>query len=134
MEGHEHKVQRKLIGPAFTPQSMKELMPIFSSKAEELCNFWDNELSSKEASEQGSNKEDLTVDVTTGLGRAMFDAMGLGGFDYDFNSLGDNTRPDHQPYRRMFNVVDQGISPRDVVDLFLPFCRKFYVSFPHTIN
>lgn len=128
MEGHEHKVQRKLIGPAFTAQSMKELASIFYSKADELCDFWDSERQTCQDSEKRADREGFTVDVTAGLGRAIFDAMGLGGFDYDFNSLRDPARPDHQPYRKMFRVVDQGISPRDIVDLYLPFLRKFLVS------
>lgn len=128
MEGHEHKVQRKLIGPAFTAQSMKDLAAVFYLKAEELCDVWDNEASTRADSEKQVGSDSFTADVTVGLGRAIFDAMGLGGFDYDFKSLRDEKRLDHQPYRTMFRVVDQGISSRDIVDLYLPFLRKVWVS------
>lgn len=130
MEGHEHKVQRKLIAPAFTAQSIRELAPIFYSKAEELCDLWASEEATPADSDKQTGPDRFTVDVTVGLGRAVFDAMGLGGFDYDFNSLKDASRPDHQPYRKMFRIVDQGISPRDIVDLYLPFLRKLWVSRP----
>ena len=35
-EGEEHRRQRKIISPAFSPQSLRALQPIFFSKGEEL--------------------------------------------------------------------------------------------------
>lgn len=120
MEGQEHKAQRKALSPAFSSTSVRELAPFLHSKAEELCNTWE-----KEISQQASTAE---IDVSSGVSRAAFDVMGLGGFDFAFDSLKDDSRPDHQPYRQMFRILDLGVDPRDILDLYLPLLRNIWVS------
>jgi cytochrome P450 len=128
MEGHEHKVQRKALSPAFSSTSVKELAPILHSKAEELCDVWEKEISQPISTEMESKEQAPALDTASGISRAMFDVMGLGGFDFAFDSLKDDSRPDHQPYRQMFRSLDQGVDPRDILDLYLPFLRTLWVS------
>lgn len=125
MEGREHKAQRRILGPAFSGHAIKELTPTFYSKAEELCDLWDSTLSHPDS--PGDEKRPQ-IDVVPGLGRAVFDAIGLAGFDYAFDSLADDTRFDYQAYRQMFGVVDQGVDFRDIIDLYMPILRTIWVS------
>ncbi|KAJ2913029.1 hypothetical protein MD484_g7385, partial [Candolleomyces efflorescens] len=128
MEGHEHKVQRKALSPAFSSTSVKELAPILHSKAEELCDVWEKEIYQSASTEMESKEQTPALDTASGISRAMFDVMGLGGFDFAFDSLKDDSRPDHQPYRQMFRSLDQGVDLRDILDLYLPFLRILWPS------
>ena len=127
MEGHEHKIQRKLIAPAFSSQSIKHLTSIFISKAEEACNIWEKDLKAQ----QTAGSAAPVVDVTQLLSRAAFDAIGLGGFGYAFDSVKDEASPDRQPFNSIFRIADQGIDLRDTLDLYVPILRKLWVrDFP----
>ncbi|RXW18446.1 hypothetical protein EST38_g7415 [Candolleomyces aberdarensis] len=128
MEGHEHKVQRKALSPAFSSTSVRELAPVLHSKAEELCDVWEKELSQLGSPDMETKEQAPALDTASGISRAVFDVMGLGGFDFAFDSLKDDSRPDHQPYRQMFRALDQGVDPRDILDLYLPFLRNLWPS------
>ncbi|KAF6766438.1 cytochrome P450 [Ephemerocybe angulata] len=128
MEGTEHKAQRKILGPAFSAQNTKELTPIFQAKAEELCDQWDSVVSQTDSSGDLAAQQSPVIDVSSSLGKAVFDAQGLAGFDYAFDSLQDDSKPDYQAYRELFRVVDQGVAPRDIIDLYAPILRKIWPS------
>lgn len=118
-EGHEHRVQRKLIAPAFSSQVVKSLSPIFLDKAQQLCDVLDSHIS--------EDDESATVNAAHWLSRTAFDIIGLSGFDYTFNSLEDESEPIHMAFRRMFQTTDKGFTPRAILDLYFPSLNKLWV-------
>jgi hypothetical protein len=139
MEGAEHKMQRRLIGPAFTNQAVKAMAAVFFQKAEELRDCWDTIIA--EAPISAAQSKDMTdakfttpaqdgavIDVSHWISRATFDAIGLAGFDYNFHSLKDETEEVYLAYRKMFNVADKGPGFKGLVQLYLPIVEKLFVS------
>lgn len=161
MEGPEHKVQvclflrlfdpsfmiilqRRLLGPAFTLQSVKAMTPIFFLKAEELLHRWDNMIDEPFVNPEISPSDpppayapfatpsekfkSTTIDVARWLARASFDVVGLAGFGYHFNALECENVPAYVAFRRMLDVADKGPRMRGLFELFFPIFRKIWVS------
>jgi hypothetical protein len=140
--------QRKLIGPAFTTQSVKAMTPIFFQKAEELRDRWDSLVSqpspspsslshatisvipnSPAATQSELNSESInTIDISHWISRATFDVIGLAGFDYHFHSLHDESEEVYLAYRRMFNVADKGPGLKGLLQLYFPIIETLWVS------
>lgn len=138
MEGKEHAQQRKIVHSAFTPQSVKNMTPIFFQKAEELQERWKNMLyeaqSANPSSDANSDKQlsspvaETVIDVAHWISRAAFDVIGLAGFNYDFHSIQDESEPVYSAYRRMFNIADKGLGLRQIMELYFPILRTIWVS------
>ncbi|PPQ98909.1 hypothetical protein CVT24_003540 [Panaeolus cyanescens] len=122
MEGDEHKAQRKIVLTAFKKESISAMMPTFLNKAEELAARWKEELHKTE------DKASNTVDIAHWVSRATFDVMGMVGFEYDFHALEDESEEVYSAYRRMFSIVDKGMGLWDVLELYLPWLRKIFVT------
>ncbi|KAF9107238.1 hypothetical protein BGX29_006924 [Mortierella sp. GBA35] len=73
VEGDVHRKQRKMIGPAFSHQNIKEMVPVMAVPAEYLA--------------EGKS---LELNVIHELGSCTLDIIGLAGFGFDFQGL---TRP-----------------------------------------
>ncbi|KIM84675.1 hypothetical protein PILCRDRAFT_818273 [Piloderma croceum F 1598] len=115
MEGNDHKVLRKLIGPAFTAQAVRATIPICFQKAEELRDRLDALLS----------EDTSKIDITHWISRATFDVIGLAGFDYNFHALQDESEEVYLAYRRLFDVADQGpVGMRGLLQMYSPFIEK----------
>lgn len=117
-EGHEHRIQRKLIAPAFSSQFVKTLSPIFLDKAEQLCDVLESHIA--------EDDDSATINTPYWLSRATFDIIGLTGFDYTFNSLEDESEPMHQAFRRMFQTTDKGFTPRAILEIYFPILNKIW--------
>lgn len=133
MEGPEHKLQRKIIGPAFTSLSIRNMTPVFVQKAQELCERWDSilsdELSAPTLDTEVSNQpSEGVIDVAHWLSRASFDVIGLAGFNYHFHALEDESEEIYLAYRRMFRISDKGLRLRGLLDLYIPQLRRVWVS------
>ncbi|KAG5646086.1 hypothetical protein DXG03_004509 [Asterophora parasitica] len=115
MEGHDHKFQRRLMGPAFNNQSVRKLAPIFLQKAQQMCSKWD-----KLASEPSASG---TIEVARWISRAVFDVIGLAGFDYNFDSLEDESEEVYKAYRGMFDAADNTPRVKGILGLYFPFIR-----------
>jgi len=133
MEGSEHKLQRKIIGPAFTSLSIRNMTPVFVQKAQELCERWDSilsdELSATTLDTKVSNQlSEGVIDVAHWFSRASFDVIGLAGFNYHFHALEDESEEIYLAYRRMFKMSDKGLGFRGLLDLYLPQLRRIWVG------
>ncbi|KAF5392632.1 hypothetical protein D9757_002131 [Collybiopsis confluens] len=106
-EGPEHTFQRKIIGPAFTLQSIKAITPIFLRTADNLRDRWDEILA------EGQE----TVDVCHWLSRATFDAFGQACLDYDFKAIQEETEELYLAFRRMFDLADE----KGILRILVPF-------------
>ncbi|KAG9024618.1 hypothetical protein FRB95_011268 [Tulasnella sp. JGI-2019a] len=78
-EGDIHRRQRRIMNPCFGTMQIRNLMPIFYTKAFELRDIWLNEVSGYSGQAE--------VDVAVWLSRMTLDVIGLAGFNYNFNSL-----------------------------------------------
>ncbi|KAJ4468196.1 cytochrome-450 hydroxylase [Lentinula aciculospora] len=97
-EGQMHKRQRRLATPAFSIQNMRALIPLVFEKGDQLKNRWKDTMDS-------STTEATTVDVCQWMSRATFDIIGLAGFDYNFNSIQDESNELFMAYKEMFDKV-----------------------------
>ncbi|KAF7437281.1 hypothetical protein PC9H_004119 [Pleurotus ostreatus] len=136
MEGEEHKIQRRVIAPAFSTSSVKAMAPIFFQKAEELRDRWlaliHTSSTSPTAVQQqqpipSTNKAGQSViDISHWVARATFDVIGLAGFDYHFHALQDESEDVYLAYRKMFNVQDKGPGLKAIVSLFFPIINTLF--------
>lgn len=83
------------MNPVFGPAQIRGLTEIFVEKAHKLCEFWRNELS--------KNGEPGRIEVLNGLSKMTLDVIGLAGFNYDFNSLNVDGKPNE--LNEAFNVL-----------------------------
>lgn len=132
-EGAAHRMQRRIIAPAFTLQSIKNMTPVFFQKAEEIAERFKDSLGSavkleEDAPSSGLTPEGTKIDVALWISRASFDIMGLTGLNYDFHSVQDESEEVYMAYRRMFNIADKGLGLREILELFFPIIRKIFVS------
>ncbi|KAF9815448.1 hypothetical protein IEO21_04619 [Rhodonia placenta] len=95
VEGDRHRQQVWNNNPAFGPAQIRGLTEIFVEKAQKLCEFWRNELS--------KNGEPGRIEVLNGLSKMTLDVIGLAGFNYDFNSLNVDGKPNE--LNEAFNVL-----------------------------
>jgi cytochrome P450 len=130
MEGQEHKIQRRIIGPAFTTQAVKGVAPIFFRKAEELRDLWDASLPDDFSKDFSSSltspisATETTLDVAHWISRATFDVIGLAGFDYQFCSLQDESEEVYLAYRQMFGIADKSPQLRGLLQIYFPFIER----------
>ncbi|KAI0673974.1 cytochrome P450 [Trametes maxima] len=77
VQGEEHRLQRRILNPAFGPAQIRDLTEIFVRKSIELRDIWIT------ATKDGIAR----VNVTKDLSRMTLDVIGLAGFGYDFHAL-----------------------------------------------
>ncbi|KAG0317035.1 hypothetical protein BGZ99_006542 [Dissophora globulifera] len=94
-EGDAHKKQRKMLNPAFGHKHIKEMVSIMVGPSKTLGKMWEDLVSQ---SENGS----VEFDITTDLGRATLDIIGLAGFGYDFQALTNPNNELSAAYRDLF--------------------------------
>nr|QDJ74243.1 cytochrome P450-3 [Thanatephorus cucumeris] len=91
-----HKRQRRVMNPAFSALHIRNLLPIFIAKSNQLRDIWTDKLHDKPAGE--------TIEVLSWLTRATLDIIGLAGFGYDFRSLEDEDKDElAKAYTELFN-------------------------------
>ncbi|KAH7381206.1 cytochrome P450 [Phaeosphaeria sp. MPI-PUGE-AT-0046c] len=94
-EGDEHKRQRKLLMPAFSFRHVKDLYPIFWSKAREMT----NQISSAIKSDQTGSS---VIEIREWSSRATLDIIGLAGVGQDFDSLSNPQNELNETYKSIF--------------------------------
>ncbi|KZT61472.1 cytochrome P450 [Calocera cornea HHB12733] len=80
-EGEDHKRQKRVMNPSFSPGHIRDVTPIFFATSNHLRDVLDRNLPS------GLDMKEL--DIYTYAGRASLDIIGEAGFGYRFNSLDD---------------------------------------------
>ncbi|KAG8718906.1 hypothetical protein FRC09_011929 [Ceratobasidium sp. 395] len=76
-----HKRQRRIMNPSFGALQIRNLLPVFWGKSNQLRDIWLDML--------GNSPEGAEIDVLAWLNRATLDVIGSAGFGYEFNSLQD---------------------------------------------
>ncbi|KAF9067730.1 cytochrome P450 [Rhodocollybia butyracea] len=78
-EGEHHKLQRRVMNPAFGSTQVRQLIDIFYAKALLLRDVW--------ATKTAESSVGANVESIEGLGKVTLDIIGMAGFGYDFNAL-----------------------------------------------
>jgi cytochrome P450 len=82
VEGDIHKFQRKNILPSFQLKHLRELYPVFWSKAGQLVQVIEDEVRS-----EGLEKAEPVIEFGEWATRVTLDIIGLAGMGCDFNSI-----------------------------------------------
>ena len=132
MEGPEHRLQRRVLAPAFSQQAIRNLAPIFFRKAEEICQCWKSMIGptvkSEDENDRAPHSCGTQIDAADWIMRSSFDVVGLAVFNYDFHALRDEREEFYNAYRRMFNIADKGVNLWGILEIYFPILRKIFVS------
>lgn len=79
--GDEHKKQRKMLAPAFSVDSLKALMPVFTHATDQMM----DKFAADTSLEDRWGKD--VKDSVKWFGRVTLDIIGRAGFDYDFGAV-----------------------------------------------
>ena len=94
VDGADHMRQRKALSPAFSTTAIRELVPVFFSKALQMTN-----LLTCEAQRYGPA---VPIEILEWLNRATLDIIASAGFGYEVNSLQEPTNSLRQAYSSLF--------------------------------
>jgi cytochrome P450 len=97
-EGEEHKMQRRSLTPAFAFRHIKNLYPVFWSKAREVTRTMMAEF---------GGKEEVQVEISSWASRATLDIIGLAGMGRDFGAIQDPENTLAQTYKQIFKPSRQ---------------------------
>ncbi|SCV68130.1 BQ2448_251 [Microbotryum intermedium] len=99
-EGDDHKRQKRIMNPAFSPSALRDLLPTFFESSYKLRDRWIGLIdttesdalafsSSEKADEYANSHEEgeVMLEVTKWLSRLTLDIIGMAGFGYDFGAL-----------------------------------------------
>ncbi|KAJ7646852.1 cytochrome P450 [Roridomyces roridus] len=117
-EGDQHKMQRRIMNPAFGAAQVRELTGIFLQKSLELRDVWQT---------QASLNADGTarVNALSWLSKATLDIIGLAGFNYDFNALSSEDDANTEFGTAFATVYRVGLTqtPLRIIKTFVPALR-----------
>jgi cytochrome P450 len=134
VEGDEHKFQRKHLTPAFSFRHIKELYPIFWSKAMELTRCVTAEIYENPA--QAKNDEKLTnpqgvVEVNHWANKVTMDIIGVAGLGRHFNALQNSNDELIKNYEELLEpTTEKGMY--FTASLLLP--RRLIFALPWKLN
>ncbi|OCF32427.1 hypothetical protein I316_05853 [Kwoniella heveanensis BCC8398] len=146
-EGHDHKRQRKVLNPSFSPAAVRGMMPIFYDKAYQLRDKFFS-LIEGDPEDLGTNGEILSptppkeidivpgtkkIDVLSWLGKTTLDVIGLAGFNYDFRALEDPKNELADAYRKMFGASME-ITVGAIIQAIVPFMRHIPTKRVRTVK
>jgi cytochrome P450 len=116
VEGDKHKQQRKIMNPAFGPGQIRALTGIFMEKAIQLRDIWSSEIA--------KSGHEGRINVLSWLSKMTLDVIGLAGFNYEFNALNPDEKPNelNSAFATMFQAGQQ-LSPLPILQAWFPIFR-----------
>ncbi|KLO13381.1 cytochrome P450 [Schizopora paradoxa] len=116
-EGEKHRQQRRVMNPSFGLPSIRSLTPRMFEKTIQLRDIW-----LQQTEVEGGP---VRIDVLSWLGRTTLDIIGLAGFNYEFNALNINEKPNelNEAFSTIFNI-ESGITFLAVLQELIPVLRK----------
>ncbi|GAA5872942.1 hypothetical protein JCM8547_003270 [Rhodosporidiobolus lusitaniae] len=115
-EGDDHRRQRRIMQPAFSPAHIREYLPIFFERTHKLRDLWMDVIESGQADEAAFKNADAmqadngtrpqgesVVELTRWLNRLTLDIIGVAGFGYEFNSLEQSGNRLGEAFSTMFS-------------------------------
>ena len=118
-EGDEHKRQRRALMPAFAYRHIKDLIPVFWSKAREVTEKMTAIVESESATANGTTTSDgnaekpstehtSVLELSNWASRVTLDIIGLAGMGHDFNAIEDPSSELNECYRQVFQPDSRG--------------------------
>ncbi|KAJ7473945.1 cytochrome P450 [Mycena latifolia] len=97
VEMNDHKRQRRVMNPAFGVAQIRVITEVFVEKAIQLRDIW--------AAPIAQRTDGARIDVLSGLRRMTLDVIGQAGFNYQFDSLDTNGKPNelNQVFSELFH-------------------------------
>ncbi|THV01377.1 cytochrome P450 [Dendrothele bispora CBS 962.96] len=99
MEEDKHRMQRKVMNPAFGAAQIRELTEIFFEKSLQLRDIW-----AAQVSQEGSSAQ---LDVLSWLSRMTLDVIGLAGFNYKFDALSGEINELNKAFNTVFSATNR---------------------------
>ncbi|KAI8222278.1 Cytochrome P450 monooxygenase FUM15 [Colletotrichum sp. SAR 10_99] len=128
-EGDDHKVQRKNLMPAFAFRHVKDLYPLFWSKACEGVEAITDAVIAEAAKTAADGTEDpekaalgpktAVLEIGNWASRTTLDIIGMAGMGRDFGAIRDPSNPLNQTYQHVFKPSRQA-QVLAVLGLLLP--------------
>lgn len=126
-EGDLHTRQRRVVSPAFSTSAIRDMIPLFYDKAEELrdklLEFVEgggSEMPSPTPpAPEDEAKGGRKIDVTKYLGQMTVDIIGQAGFGYDLASLTDKPNELAEAFRIMM-AEGQNLTPFRMLQVLIP--------------
>lgn len=126
-EAADHRRQRRVLNPCFSLQSIKDVMPVFYDKAEELREkllglVEDDPLSIAAPTPTLEGDAVLggrKIDVLKFLSLATIDIIGIAGFDYDFKALSQPENELAKAFSNMF-LLGQSFDAAGLLQALIP--------------
>ncbi|KAJ3784687.1 cytochrome P450 [Lentinula aff. detonsa] len=119
-EGDHHKLQRRVMNPAFGPAQVRDLTETFIDKSMELKDLW----SSRTIAAGGTVK----LNVLDWISKMTLDVIGRAGFNYEFDTLKENGESNKlaQAFAAIFSDLDMEkakFQPWTVLQTLFPILR-----------
>ncbi|THV05797.1 cytochrome P450, partial [Dendrothele bispora CBS 962.96] len=115
-EGDDHRRQRSVLNPPFSPSHIRDLFPKFLDKARELVDKWQGMV---KATPEANGKE---IEVTNWMQRATLDVIGIAAFGVEFNTLHDQ----HSEIALIFEgFIGELLTQRSIVTTGQPLMQYF---------
>jgi cytochrome P450 len=92
-EGDEHRMQRRGLLPSFAFRNIKNLYPVFWTKAVEMADALETQMS--------SGSKDTVVQISDWAGRVTLDIVGLAAMGRDFDAVRDPHAEFHKKYDKL---------------------------------
>ncbi|KAF8451154.1 cytochrome P450 [Boletus edulis BED1] len=120
VEGAQHRQQRRIMNPAFGPAQIRALTDIFLEKSVRLCDV----LSSEIAKNPAGTTTGARIDIIPWLSRMALDVIGLAGFNYNFDALNANEKPNelNEAFATV-NEVMQKLTTLSILEARFPLFR-----------
>lgn len=123
-EGADHKRQRRVLNQCFNQQAIKDLLPIFYDKAEELSEKLlglveedpQNEAAPTPTKPEGIQIGGRKIDVMKYIAMCTIDIIGLAGFGYELDSLSGTKNEMADAFKKMFS----SFGPLAIVQALIP--------------
>ncbi|KAF7369611.1 Cytochrome P450 [Mycena venus] len=131
VEGEAHKRQRRIMNPAFGTAQIRGLMEAFLEKSVELRDVWTQKI--------GDESKSTRIDVLDWLSKMTLDVIGQAGFDYQFDSLNPEGKPNevHETFNKMFhapNTASQSALRANLHSIPAPFRRLISIPARKTFD
>ncbi|KAJ3928287.1 MAG: cytochrome P450 [Lentinula lateritia] len=119
-EGDHHKLQRRVMNPAFGPAQVRDLTETFIDKSLELKDVWSSQI----VNGGGTAK----INALDWISKMTLDVIGLVGFNYEFNTLKENGESNKlaQAFATIFGDLDMEkakYQPWTVLQTLFPILR-----------
>jgi len=120
VEGAQHRQQRHIMNPAFGPAQIREITDIFLEKAIRLRDV----LLSEIGKDLTGATTGIRLDIMPWLSRMTLDVIGLAGFNYNFDALNVNEKPNelHEAFSTVIGA-NRGLSLFSMLQSRFPIMR-----------